>query len=289
MKGVEASCFKELRSYNGVDLGSYKKACPAREFNRNDDKWYACMDEAKIKFMAPQLRTLLARIFAHNNPSNPLDLWLKYKDDLSEDYRYKYPENIDFAEKLTYTEFVKSLIQEGKTLKDFPDLPAVESLDINNEINTQRELEFAHDKFQSLNIDQKRIVNEILKLVNIPIMEINDDNQHNINENNTVYQENSNVIFVDGPGGTGKTTVYETVNHFLRGHTKKVENMAFAGLAAMLLPLGRTLHNRFGLPVPLYSNSNSSINRNRKNGRNYQKQKFLLLMKAPWFQNMLLK
>ena len=36
-------------------------------------------------------------------------------------------------------------------------------------------------------------------------------------------------------------------------------NLAFMGIAATLLPNGRTLHNRFGLPVPLYSNSVSTI------------------------------
>ena len=40
--------------------------------------------------------------------------------------------------------------------------------------------------------------------------------------------------------------------------------MAFSGIAATLLHSGRTLHNRFALPVPLFSSSNSSINRNSK-------------------------
>ena len=35
--------------------------------------------------------------------------------------------------------------------------------------------------------------------------------------------------------------------------------MAYNGIAATLLPSGRTLHNRFGLPVPLFSNSKSTI------------------------------
>ena len=39
--------------------------------------------------------------------------------------------------------------------------------------------------------------------------------------------------------------------------------MAFNGLAATLLPNGRTLHNRFGLPVPIYSTSKSNIKHNQ--------------------------
>jgi hypothetical protein len=38
-----------------------------------------------------------------------------------------------------------------------------------------------------------------------------------------------------------------------------VHNSAFTGIAAILLPKGRTMHSRFGLPAPLFSDSSSSI------------------------------
>jgi hypothetical protein len=38
-----------------------------------------------------------------------------------------------------------------------------------------------------------------------------------------------------------------------------VHNSAFTGIAAILLPKGRTLHSRFGLPTPLFSDSSSNI------------------------------
>ena len=67
------------------------------------------------------------------------------------------------------------------------------------------------------------------------------------------------LFFVDGPGGTGKTTLYKVINLFIQSRGMNVCNMAFNGIAATLLPNGRTIHNRFGLPVPLYSNSRSNI------------------------------
>ncbi|KAL3104203.1 hypothetical protein niasHS_002230 [Heterodera schachtii] len=54
-----------------------------------------------------------------------------------------------------------------------------------------------------------------------------------------------------GPGGTGKTHVNKTIVHMLRGQKKKVCTMAFTGIAATLLPAGRTLHNRFGLTLDM--------------------------------------
>uniref|UniRef100_A0A1I8BYJ7 ATP-dependent DNA helicase n=1 Tax=Meloidogyne hapla TaxID=6305 RepID=A0A1I8BYJ7_MELHA len=44
--------------------------------------------------------------------------------------------------------------------------------------------------------------------------------------------------------------------HLLRGMKKKVSTMAFTGIAATLLPGGRTMHNRFGLNLDM---SNSKI------------------------------
>uniref|UniRef100_A0AC34GLJ6 ATP-dependent DNA helicase n=1 Tax=Panagrolaimus sp. ES5 TaxID=591445 RepID=A0AC34GLJ6_9BILA len=43
--------------------------------------------------------------------------------------------------------------------------------------------------------------------------------------------------------------------------------MAFTGIAAILLPEGRTCHKTLGLTVPLYSDSNSTITPNSKQGK----------------------
>jgi len=40
---------------------------------------------------------------------------------------------------------------------------------------------------------------------------------------------------------------------------KRVCTMAFTGIAATLLPAGKTVHKTFGLPVPLFVDSSSNI------------------------------
>ena len=254
LKGEEAQSFISLRSVNGIDCGSYKKACLARGLIKDDTEWINCMEDAVNRHMPSQLRTLLARIFAHCNPVNCFDLWNKFKKHLSEDYLKNNPKNQ--AEKLAYIDFVKRLIMEGKTLNDFPDMPECSDVSIQDDINAQKELEQAYSEYAMLNTDQRNIIDAILRLVDIP-----SPDPHNVNDIGT---KESNAIFIDGPGGTGKTTVYKVVNHFLKGYGKKVENMAFMGIAATILPAGRTIHNRFGLPVPLHSDSNSSIGPNSK-------------------------
>ena len=63
--------------------------------------------------------------------------------------------------------------------------------------------------------------------------------------------ESSAVFFIDGPGGTGKTFLYEALLHHARGQGHIALATAWSGIAAVLLEGGRTCHSRFGLPVPM--------------------------------------
>ena len=66
-------------------------------------------------------------------------------------------------------------------------------------------------------------------------------------------------FFIEGPGGSGKTFVYSTIYHLLKSEKKEVCSMAYTGIAAILLPGGKTVHKTFGIPVPTYSDSTSNI------------------------------
>lgn len=59
------------------------------------------------------------------------------------------------------------------------------------------------------------------------------------------------LFFLNGPGGTGKTYVYKTIISKLRSQGKIVLPVASSGIAAILLPNGRTAHSRFKIPIDL--------------------------------------
>ena len=63
--------------------------------------------------------------------------------------------------------------------------------------------------------------------------------------------DDHNVIYVDGAAGTGKTTVYKAILAHLRVQGLLALPRAFLGIATQLLDVGRTIHSRFRLPVPL--------------------------------------
>lgn len=90
-----------------------------------------------------------------------------------------------------------------------------------------------------------------------------------------------NCIYIDGPGGSGKTFVYTTLWHLLNSKDKKVSCMAFTGIAATLLPQGRTVHKTFGLPVPLYSDSTSSIKLQSEDAKYLEKVYVFIWDEAP--------
>ena len=74
----------------------------------------------------------------------------------------------------------------------------------------------------------------------------------------------SHCFFIDGPGGTGKTFLYTVIVHVLRGLHKKVLTVAYTGIAAILLPDGKTCHTAFCLPLNIQGDSTCHLSVDEK-------------------------
>lgn len=61
--------------------------------------------------------------------------------------------------------------------------------------------------------------------------------------------------------GTGKTFSYRLLHDIIRAKGGNILTCAFTGVAACLLPNGKTLHATFGLPVPVTDDSKSWFKR----------------------------
>jgi DNA helicase HerA-like ATPase len=68
---------------------------------------------------------------------------------------------------------------------------------------------------------------------------------------------------VDGSSGTGKTYLYRVLLAMLRSQDKIAVATATSGVAASLIPRGRTIHSRFNIPriltMVLYVASRSRV------------------------------
>jgi len=79
----------------------------------------------------------------------------------------------------------------------------------------------------------------------------------------SVDNENGCMLMINGPGGTGKTFVYKVICSKFRAQGDIVLCVASSGIAALLLPGGRTAHSMFKIPVDnLTSESFCSIPKN---------------------------
>ena len=59
------------------------------------------------------------------------------------------------------------------------------------------------------------------------------------------------MFFVDGPGGTGKTFLYKALLARVRSKGKIAIATATSGVAASIMPEGRTAHSRFKIPLTI--------------------------------------
>ena len=66
-----------------------------------------------------------------------------------------------------------------------------------------------------------------------------------------VLHNKSKVFFIDGPGGTGKTYLYKALLAKVRSLGLIAIATATSGIAASLMPGGRTAHSRFKIPISI--------------------------------------
>ncbi|XP_021776453.1 ATP-dependent DNA helicase PIF1-like [Chenopodium quinoa] len=64
-----------------------------------------------------------------------------------------------------------------------------------------------------------------------------------------VHENKPGAFFIDGPGGTGKTLLYNALYAEIRLMQNIVLPTATSGIAAANIPSGRTAHSRFKIPI----------------------------------------
>ena len=67
------------------------------------------------------------------------------------------------------------------------------------------------------------------------------------------------LFFLDAPGGTGKTFVFNTLLSKYRSQKKIILATASSGIAALLLAGAKTSHAMYGIPLICHEESSSSI------------------------------
>ncbi|VDO95782.1 unnamed protein product [Heligmosomoides polygyrus] len=95
-----------------------------------------------------------------------------------------------------------------------------------------------------------------------------------------IERQQGQCFFFDGSGGSGKTFVYTTVYHLATARRKRILNVAWTGIAANLLPNGRTVTSAFHLLVDDRSSS-SGIKRQSKEAKTLREVDAIIWDEAP--------
>ncbi|XP_073156638.1 uncharacterized protein [Henckelia pumila] len=227
--------FRDLRTINGKTFITFREAAQTLGLIEDDSTADMCIQEAASYLMPAALRQLFVTVLVYCNPKNPKQLWLKFENFQSQDFEQNKNLTPYVIRRKVLDILADYLYSMGKRLDDFfsvSDDMIISFHDIlTKELQTERDIIITDEDLlavEQLNKEQKFAYNRILYHVN----------------NNL-----PNVFFVDGPGGTGKTFLYKALLATIRSAGHIALATATSGVAASLLPGGRTLHSRFKIPL----------------------------------------
>ncbi|CAF1284162.1 unnamed protein product [Rotaria sordida] len=157
------------------------------------------------------------------------------------------------------------LKEQGRSCSDFG-IPSPTSVPYSFESKTinKEELRIEQEMYTMLNQHQRSVADAILA-------------SHRKQSSTTAGL----CFFIDGPGGPGKTYLYNTLYHLFMGQGVHVMTVAWTGNAASLSPEGRTVHSRFKLPVPILETSTLRIRQNSKEAEEIRKTQVFIWNEAP--------
>ncbi|XP_074596266.1 uncharacterized protein LOC141851422 [Brevipalpus obovatus] len=224
-----ATSFEDLRTVNGVVCPTFRQACISAGLVASDAEWEQVMIEGSSHHMPRSMRELFVVICIYCQPVGPHALFQKYARDLCEDFARRFPPE------LALNFCLQDLDQQFRAL----------NARITNfglpEPNYEEAMPPPVDNFPAyeavnLNEQQQEVFSSIMSALDDPT-------------------SRPRAFFVDGPGGSGKTTLYRAICADLWQRNIKFLCVATTGIAATLLPFGKTAHSAFKLPLVLNESS----------------------------------
>ena len=220
-----------------------------------------------------QLRNLFVTILRDCAPSDPVQLWNTYWPHICDDLQYQLqhtnlhpnPTDDDIQDYGIYL-INQLLIVSGKSLqRDWPYMPQITQdweANIENRFIAEQcrydpveQAQLAAENRHTFNVDQRAVFDEIMHAVN---------------------NKTGQTSFLHGPGGTGKTYVYNTLCYQLWSQSKIVLCVASSGIAALLPKGGRTSHSCFQIPIIINESSTCTIARGSKHAQLLQQTDFII-------------
>jgi hypothetical protein len=267
--------FEDLRTFDGTTYGTFKEACIARGMLEDDSLWVSTIAEVAMHASPKQLRQLFVSVLTLAHPSNPASLWEQFYSQLSEDFSYEWPDDAERSFAHTAHAIDTMLRLEGTYWDAIPGLPpfpqgvvvsdGIEHPNplIQDELNSSMNQSDGEVDIRHFNDGQSNAFQTIMNAILSP------DASH------------SNVFFLQGFGGTGKTFFNSSLCLHVRSSGKIALAVASSGIASLLLPGGRTAHSRFKIPLQINDSSTCNIAVNSQLAELITHASFILWDEAP--------
>jgi hypothetical protein len=243
VKGVIS--FEALRTFNSVVHDTFKSTCITLGLYDSDDKWNAYLEEVVGMQTCAQLRSLFVTILAFGILGEPRMLWDKYKEHICDDYKAALQcrgivePSIEQIKSWALHSLQDALAKFNKTFEDFG-LPApsvaFDWLETNRLLEVERDYNF-----------------EVLQAeVAMAIESLNDGQRAAYNGVIDAYAAHHvKVIFINGPGGTGKTYTENLILNMVRSYGDIALAVASLSIAVLLLSGGRMAHSYLKILITL--------------------------------------
>ena len=252
-----ATSFDDLKRVKGELFNTFKEACKAMGLLEDDTEWENALQEVTDFGSAQQIRATFAVLLQFCHPTNPLALYNKFKEKMSEDFIYheikkgklsKSQLDMKWISNEVLRNIDQQLCEMGGSLSDHKEMPQPKELTPDEKLaRTFAEEYFCPDAMKEVVCNLKPHLNHGQAILCEEIYQ-------------AVHGENVKKAFVVcSPGGFGKTFAFQILAAQVRSEGGIVLNVASTGLAAQNLLGGRTAHSRFKIPIPIQEDSTCSI------------------------------
>ncbi|GFU59942.1 ATP-dependent DNA helicase [Trichonephila clavipes] len=256
-KGKAVSAYPEIKKdQEYIVQPSFQAACKALGLLEDDAHWNSTLEEASISESPNKIRKLFAIILVFCQVGDPMKLWEKHRDSLSEDVKKQIEAqqgNIDLYLDIVYNQcliLLEDIVisMSGKDLLQFGFLsPSRETRSAIS--NHQYVMELAYDTVHLSEIVAENVpkLNQEQKEIYVKIL-------------NSISSNSGQCYFLDSPGGTGKTFLINLLLAKIRCERSIAIAVASSGIAATLIDGGKTAQSAFKLPLNLHHSESVNCN-----------------------------
>ena len=232
---------------------TFKDACYARGLLADDGEWFRAMSEANEIASPSQLRTLYLQILCYCEPQSPYELFDAFYLDMGDDIRRELERRRLYTDGNVRSCVLWMLHNALDVANSSTEQCAAEQL---HPLSAEdeafvRSLQYIPEQTSlSHAYDYERMQQQCIydgryeRCTEVPAQKqlVDDVRMHLANDEQF-------FLYVDGPGGCGKTYTFNCILAYIRAQGKVALAVATTGIAALQLDGGRTVHTAFRVPI----------------------------------------